>query len=287
MVFVRNILSKAGSAAQIAWIFLLGGCVSVGDLADSLSNAILNQSDPQTVEAGVPAYLILLDSMIASDPEDAGLLLAGSRLYGAYASAFATGPERGRRLADRAFDYAQRAVCVEVDSLCAAIPKPPAEYAAAMARLDDVDEIPYLYALGAAWAGRIQANADNWQAIAELPKVQASIERVLALDEAHDRGGAHLYMGVLLTLRPAALGGQPEAGRGHFERALELSAAKNLMVKTLYARHYARLEFDRELHDRLLNEVLVAPVEAPGLTLINTLAQAEARKLLASSAEYF
>jgi hypothetical protein len=102
MVFVRNILSKAGSAAQIAWIFLLGGCVSVGDLADSLSNAILNQSDPQTVEAGVPAYLILLDSMIASDPEDAGLLLAGSRLYGAYASAFATGPERGRRLADRA-----------------------------------------------------------------------------------------------------------------------------------------------------------------------------------------
>ena len=76
-------------------------------------------------------------------------------------------------------------------------------------------------------------------------------------------------------------------GRRHFERALELSEGKNLMVKVLYARHYARLVFDRELHDRLLREVLAAPAEAPGLTLINTLAQRQAKELLAGSADYF
>jgi hypothetical protein len=41
------------------------------------------------------------------------------------------------------------------------------------------------------------------------------------------------------------------------------------------------------LHDRLLTEVLEAdPVQA-GMTLFNTLAQREARVLLASGSEYF
>ncbi|HEX5055724.1 MAG TPA: TRAP transporter TatT component family protein [Gammaproteobacteria bacterium] len=278
-------LRKAISGLQVAWLLLLGGCV--GNLAGTLSDAILNQSDPETVEAGLPAYLILLDGMIASDPKDEDLLLAGAKLYSAYASAFANSPERAKRLSGRALEYARRAVCAEIEALCSAMSNPPAAYAEAVSALDDEDDAPYLYALGGAWAGWIQAHAESWQAIAELPKVQATIERVLALDEAHDKGGAHLYMGVLLCLRPAALGGQPEAGRKHFERALELSGGKNLMVKVLYAKHYARLVFDRELHDRLLQEVLAAPVEAPGMTLINTLAQEQAKELLASSAEYF
>ena len=41
----------------------------------------------------------------------------------------------------------------------------------------------------------------------------------------------------------------------------------------MMANQYARLIFDRELHDRLLQEVLAADVQAPGLTLMNTVAQ--------------
>jgi tetratricopeptide (TPR) repeat protein len=287
MTITRNIPSKLNSCLAVLGTVLLGGCVGFGDLAGTLSTAILNQPDPQTVQDGVPAYLILLDGMIESDPENAELLLAGAKLYGAYASAFAVQPERMQRMSAKALNYARRATCAEVESLCAALTKPAAEYAQAVALLDDEDEVPYLYALGTTWAGWVQAHAESWQAIAELPKVQSSIERVLALDDGHDQGGAHLYMGVLLSLRPAAMGGQPEAGRQHFERALELSQGKNLMIKVLYARHYARLVFDRELHDKLLKDVLAAPVEAPGLTLINTLAQTQARQLLATSPDYF
>lgn len=279
--------SKIKSCLLIIWVVLLAGCVSFGNLANSLSNAILNQSDPQTVADGAPAYLILLDSMIESNPKDADLLLAGARLYSAYASAFAASPERTRLMSVKALEYARRAVCIEVKSLCGALQKPAGEYAQAAAQLEDEDKVPYLYTLGTAWAGWVQAHAESWKAIAELPKVQTSIERVLALDEDHDQGGAHLYMGVLLALRPASMGGQPEAARKHFERALELSQGKNLMVKVLYAKHYARLVFDRELHDKLLREVLASPVEAPALTLINTLAQGQAKELLATSADYF
>jgi len=59
------------------------------------------------------------------------------------------------------------------------------------------------------------------------------------------------------------------------------------MAKVIYARQYARLMYNRELHDRLLQEVLMADIDVPGYTLSNTLAQQQARELLASAEEYF
>ena len=65
------------------------------------------------------------------------------------------------------------------------------------------------------------------------------------------------------------------------------SGGRDLSIKVEDARRYARLVFDQELHDRLLMDVLNAPVEAPGKTLFNVLAKQEAETLLASSKEYF
>ena len=96
-----------------------------------------------------------------------------------------------------------------------------------------------------------------------------------------------MYLGILNTLRPAALGGNPEAGREWFEKGIELSEGKDLSIKVEYARGYARLMYDRELHDQLLNEVLAAEVEQPDLTLFNILAQEEAALLLESANDYF
>jgi len=59
------------------------------------------------------------------------------------------------------------------------------------------------------------------------------------------------------------------------------------MVKVTFARQYARLIFDRKIHDRLLHEVLQADPNFPGYTLINTLARKEAQELLDSADNYF
>ena len=50
---------------------------------------------------------------------------------------------------------------------------------------------------------------------------------------------------------------------------------------------YAKLLFNKELHDKLLNEVLAANPVALDLTLMNTLAQDKAKGLLAASDDYF
>ena len=93
-------------------------------------------------------------------------------------------------------------------------------------------------------------------------------------------------MGGMETLLPASMGGKPEEGRVHFEKAIEINEAY-LMTKVIYAQQYARLIFDQELHDRLLNEVLSADPVADGMTLTNRVAQERAKDLLASSKDYF
>jgi hypothetical protein len=111
--------------------------------------------------------------------------------------------------------------------------------------------------------------------------------RLVSINPQYDNGGAYLYLGVINSIRPASLGGKPEEGKANFEKALELSQGKNQMVRVLYAQYYARLVFDQQLHDRLLNEVLAADPVVPKLTLINTLAKIKAKALLESGKDYF
>jgi len=255
-------------------------------LAENVSAAVLDQEDVLIARDGGPAYLIAIDGLIEGDPDSETLLLAGARLYVAYASAFVVEPRRFQRLTLRAKSYGERALCVRRSSLCdpARLPFDDFELALAETRPKDVDA---LFGLGSAWASWIQANSGDWNAIADIPRVQALMERVVLLRPDYESGGAHLYLGVLYTLRPESMGGKPELGRRHFESAIDLSDGRNLAAKVLFARQYARLVFDRALHDRLLNEVVNSDPSAKGFTLSNVLAQEEAHELLADADEYF
>ena len=268
------------------------GCASLvgkatSRLADNLGSAVLNADDPATVQDGLPAYLLLLDGLLEGDPDNVGTLLAAAQLNGAYAGNF-TGADtlRAQRLSSKALDYAKRATCLESPALCEALDGNPDAFATALGTVDD-RQVGLMYGLAAAWAGHIQAHRDDWGAVAELPKVEALLQRVVAIDPGHDGGLPLVYLGVLNSLRPEAVGGKPEQGRAYFQQALDASQGRNLYAKTLMAEFYARLVFDRDLHDRLLTEVLAANPKAPRYTLMNTLAQQRARRLLDSGKDYF
>jgi hypothetical protein len=67
---------------------LLAGCASLvsragASLGRDLGAGVLNQDDPQTVADGLPAYLLLVDGLLTSSPDDADLLLTGATLNGA------------------------------------------------------------------------------------------------------------------------------------------------------------------------------------------------------------
>ena len=102
-----------------------------------------------------------------------------------------------------------------------------------------------------------------------------------------DFAWAHLYMAVMESLLPPTLGGKPELAKKHFDRAIELSNGENLMAKVLYAEKYARLLFDRELHDELLQQVIDADTGAQDQILVNTLDRQKAAELLLDGDDYF
>lgn len=282
------------SVSRLSFIFLIAACSAcssliseqAGQFSDSLSASVLNNDDIETVRQGAPSYLILLDALIEGSPESAPLLAAGAQLYNAYSAAFVEDSERSKLMANKAFAYAKRSLCIEEDDLCDVDTLALDAFHEALQDVDE-DEISSLYLMGGSWISWLTANSDDWNAIAQLPRAKAILERVVAMDDSYQQGGAHLFLGGIATLLPPAMGGKPEQGKAHFEKAIEYSNGKNLLSKVIYAQQYARLIFDQELHHRLLTEVMASDVHAPGLTLSNVLAKRQAAILLADEADYF
>jgi len=290
-VWYRKILSIVTSFYILISILLQSGCSffissATVDMTENLSQAILNNNDLATVEAGGPAYLLMVDSLLYRNPDNESLLRGASNIYTAYTTVFVKDQARAKKLTEKALSYALRAICIRRPKTCGFREVNFQEFKRTLSSLE-IKDVPDLFTLGSAWSAWIQMHREDWNAVAEISRVEAIMKRVIELDEFYQDGASHLYLGVLATFLPQALGGKPDVGQKHFERALEISKDKNLMVKVLYAQHYARLMFDRELHDRLLNEVLEAKTDVPGYTLSNTLAQERARELLKSGKDYF
>jgi len=259
---------------------------ATNDMAANLSSAIMNQDDPETVRDGAPAYLLLLDSFIAGSPDSPAMLAAAAELYAAYGVIFVADPARADRLTQRALTYGQRSLCASNKSACGIHELPFQEFEIALETLGKKDAAS-LFTYGLTSIAYIKVHSDDWGAMTKLPGVESALKRVQALDPQYQAVQVEHYLAVLNTIRPPALGGNFEAGKAYFERAVELSNGRDLSINVDYARYYARTLYDRELHDKLLNDVMSAEPNQEGYTLFNTLAQREAQELLDSADDYF
>ncbi len=270
---------------------LLGGCSFIIDTqtsnaADQLSATIMNHDDPATVSAAIPTLLILMDSYARGEKSSGDAKLSAAKLYGAYAGAFVEDMSRRKTLTSTAFHYAKSGSCKKDFAWCGLDRFDKDMFAAFVENLDK-NQIDIIYAYAVAWLSYIEAHSDDWNAIADLPKPQQMFTFVIDQDESYDNAGAHLYLAALALTIPPALGGKPEIGKQHFERAIELTDGRNLLIKVEYARRYARLIFDKELHHQLLVDVLASDPHQEGLTLMNVWAQQQAQILLDDESDYF
>jgi hypothetical protein len=277
-------------AAAAACLTLIG-CASMmatvgSGLAGNLNVAIMNQDDPELVRDGAPAYLLMLDSFVEGAPKNEAVLSAAAELYSAYGVVFVDDPNRSRKLTARGRSYGQRTLCAANENACGIWNLGFDEFVAALQIIGSKD-VAALYTFGLSWIAYIQAHSDDWGALAKLPQAEATLLRVQELDPAYQQANVEHFLAVLNTIRPPALGGNFEAGLAHYERAMSVSGGRDLSIKVDYARYYARTLYDRELHDRLLNEVLSADPVQDGYTLFNTLAQDGAQTLLDSADDYF
>ena len=282
-------LHRLGFALVIAT--LMSGCSglinrTVDNVSTNLVDSIMNQDDPETVRQATPAYLILVDSFVQGDPPKTSSLRSASSLYAAFGSTFVNDEERASKLTARAWRYGQQALCQRFEVDCEVRNIGFDEWDTFLAARK-TNEVPALFDFATAWLAFLQAHSSDFVTLAELPKAQRLVERLAEINDGHEATNINLYLGILNSLRPPALGGDFDAAQNYFKQAIELSDGKDLGVKVSYARFYARTLYERELHDSLLTEVVEADPAEGASTLLNVLAQDEARALLDTADDYF
>ena len=256
-------------------------------LLEDIAKSAYRQTDTRVIREGMPAYLLLMDGMVEAWPNNGQLLLVAAQGYATFASAFIEDQDKAyaRTLYARARDYAFKSLAQR--GFKNPVFRPLDDFQKGLEELGKND-VPYLFWTATCWGSWIRLNMGSMEALAELPRVELIMKRVLALDESYYYGGPHLFMGIWYAARPKIAGGDLNLSQEHFLKAIELGEGKFLMAYVYYADHYARKAFDKNLFASILEKALEARADSvPELTLLNTVAQKKAEELLNQVDELF
>jgi predicted anti-sigma-YlaC factor YlaD len=272
----------------------------VGDALAGSGTTFASDDDPELVKAAVPFSLKLMESLLSENPRHQGLLLASCSGFTEYAYAFvqedadetedkdlAAAEEmrgRARRLYLRAHNYGLRGLEVRHKGFEKAL-RANAKTAVTVTTVKDV---PLLYWTALSWAAAISLSKDNPDLIAEMPLVEAMMDRALALDEAFDYGAIHAYFITYEMSRPGGTGDPAARSRQHFERALALSGGQQAGPMVSFAEAVCVQKQDLKEFESLLHQALaINPDAKPEWRLANLVMQRRAKWLLARTDQLF
>ena len=277
-----------------------GGCsikrLAVNKLGDALAGGgttFASDDDPELIKAAVPFSLKLMESLLSESPKHKGLLFATSSGFTQYGYAFVQQEAeeleaenltrarelqaRARRLYIRARDYGLRGLEARHTGFRLRLNDNPKAAVEKMRK----DDVPLLYWSAVSWAAAISFSKDNPDFVADLPKVEAMIDRALALDESWDHGAIHGFLITFEMGRATGEGDPVERARRHFNRAVELSGGKLAGPYLSFAESVCIEREDRAQFEKLLQTALaINPDEQPATRLVNLVMQHRARWLL-------
>ena len=184
---------------------------------------------------------------------------------------------RARAAFERAKQFGLRLVAQRADGFEGAVRNAKTLRAWLIDNYDDEELAPELLWLGVAWLGRVQADSENSEAIADLWVGVTVIEHVVRLDETVEHGLAHVILG---AYHARAVIAELEESKQHFDRALALNGGKYLVTQLQLAQRYYCQKHDKAGYEKALREVLDAPDPLPEARLANTVAKRFARRYL-------
>lgn len=286
---------RAAFAGMVLSVLLLSGC-STGQIVARGASPLIGygiaamdrETDLELARDSIPANLKMIEAMVLADPVNAAYRVKAAMGFCGYALGFveADHPGRAIELYRRAFDYG-RAALERAGMPAASLTGDTAAFKSSLAALD-AHAVPALFWTASAWAKLIELQLDDPARLAELPRVEALMQRVLDLDETYYHAGAHLFFGVYYGSRAPMFGGDFARATRHFDRAATLNHKHMLLVEVYRARYLFRQMGDRPAFHATLKRVLDAPVGAePDLNLVNVLAKKEAAALLAQEENLF
>ena len=256
-------------------------------LIESGVEALNHETDLDLAEDSIPANLNMLLGMNKIDPENALLrTYAAQAFYGlAYGFNEDTQPERASDFYQRGLRHGL--VALEINGAKDLMNTPIADFETQVSRLKKADVAAMFWA-ASCWAKWIDMHRDDPEAIAQLARATALMQRVIELEDSFYYGGAHMYFGVYYGSRAPLLGGNFDKSLQHFERAREITNGKLLIPDLLQAQYLARQKQDQEDFHQRLTSIINAPDDLmPELGLQNQIAKRKAALLLKKESEWF
>ena len=296
---------RLGTAALLC--ALLAGCsirkMAVNKLGNGLASGgtvFASDDDPELVKAAVPFSLKLMESLLAENPRHEGLLFATASGFTQYAFAFVqqdademedkdaaaaeTMRQRARRLYLRARNYGLRGLALTHPNFEKELRQNPKSAVRAAKRSD----VSLLYWTAVSWGAAIALSKDDPQLIAEVPQVEALIDRALELDETWNEGALHGFLVSYEMARQGAAGDAAERSRLHFARAMELAGGQQAGPLVSFAEAVCVQKQDVKQFESLLNQALAINADArPNSRLVNLIMQRRARWLLSKKEDLF
>ncbi len=287
VTFINRISMPRRLVPRPLYLVLLFSCVFLSSCSSLITSFmrptignLQQQTDVALVCEGAPAYLLMIDSMLVSSPNNYAMLQTGAQSYSAYAMTLEECGGDSKRIAP----IADKAKIYGLRLLRHYLPlTDEQDYEAfdrKLARLDRGD-VPDIFWGTFGWLTWVKYQQGSPEALADIYLIEKIMARLLEIDESYQGGSIHLFFGSFYAAKPAMLGGRPDLSKIHFEKALQLAGRRFLMTQTTYAETLARTTMDQELHDQLLKEVLAFPQDsAPEFGLSNQIAVSKAKRLL-------
>jgi predicted anti-sigma-YlaC factor YlaD len=299
--------SAATLGLWVALTLALSGCsikrMAVNQVGDALAGGgttFASDDDPELVKAAVPFSLKLMESLLAESPEHAGLLFATTSGFTQYGYAFVQQDadeiesqdlaqatalrERAKRLYARARNYGLRGLEARHHGFTNALMADPR----AAVRVMRAADVAQLYWTAMAWGALISQSKDDPQRVAEVPQMEAMVDRALELDESWNFGALHTFLITYEMARTGVQGDAADRSRREFERAMEQSRGWQAAPLVAYAESVCVQKQDHQQFTALLERALgIDPDAHPEFRLANLIHHRRARWLLSKKDELF
>ncbi len=279
----------------------------VAEVVETGLSSFEQDDDLEMLEKAFPANIKLMESFLASSPDDKKVLVLLSRLYASYTFLFVEGEienygikkeacKRAKQKVEGLREYVQKyylkgaAYAMQALELrhpgCGERMKKVSSRETFLNSLTE-DDVPSLFWYGFNLGGFVNNSRNSIKAVAKASLAESAMKRVVELDPTYFHGSAHLFLLGYYASRSPMIGGNLKSALVHYEKLKEVSGNGFLLADLYYARFYLHQKQDREKFREVLTNILKYRETRDEYRLFNKVAVMRAKAYLAAVDQLF
>jgi predicted anti-sigma-YlaC factor YlaD len=269
----------------------------LGNALSGMGDTFASDDDPDLIRGAIPFSLKLVETLLAENPRQEGLLLAAAKGFTQYSYAFVQEDAdetedraaavvlraRAAKLYIRARNYGLRGLELHHPDFISRLKQDPKQAVKDLKK----SEVPMAYWTALSWAAALSASRD-FTMLPEIPRFEALTDRVLELDEAYEGGVIHTFLITYEMARLNAKTDKVDRARQHYERAVTLGGGKQAGPLVGYAENVMVVQKNKVEFQSLLNQAVKLDLNlSPDNRQLNLVMQRRARWLLSRTDKLF